>query len=160
MVSLEAKGFDFVPLLEEDLPFLLSIRNECHSCLHDDRVFSLDDATKWFREKRPVFFIIVHEGIHIGYFRTANHQGKSLMIGADLAEKYRGRGLGFAAYTAFIPFIKSRFGVSVLKLEVLGCNHRAIHLYEKLGFREVGRSRATHERDGCVVDNIFMELIA
>ena len=150
--------FEFFPLREEDLPFLLSVRNECRSFLHDDREFSLEDARAWFRTKKPVFFVIRHEGEKIGYFRTSDHVGGSLMVGADLARAYRGKGLGHDAYKAFFAFIKERLGVSLLKLEVLSSNLRAKHLYDKLGFRETSRLLAACSRDGQLVDNVMMEL--
>jgi len=157
-VSRGRDRFEFLPLREEDLPFLLSVRNECRAFLHDDREFNLEDATEWFRTKKPVFFVLRHEGEKIGYFRTSDHVGESLLVGADLAKAYRGKGLGHDAYKAFFPFIKQRLGVSLLKLEVLSSNLRAMHLYEKLGFRETGRALGAYRRNGEVVDNVAMEL--
>ena len=50
--------FALQPLREEDLPFLLEVRNDCRGMLHDDRAFSRQESQAWFRSRHPAFFII------------------------------------------------------------------------------------------------------
>ena len=152
--------FQFTPLAREDLPFLIEVRNECRDSLHDNRVFTLAECETWFREKKPDFQIIRWDGERIGYFRLSNHdlENASIYIGADLDQRFRGRGLARLAYEAFLPVLKRRYGVSVVKLEVLSNNTVAHRLYQKLGFVEVGRKTAFAIRNGAPVDSIVMEM--
>jgi RimJ/RimL family protein N-acetyltransferase len=151
--------FVFEPLTERDLPFLLEVRNGCRNLLHDDRVFTLEECRSWFRESRPEFQIIRYAGERIGYFRLSNRnldQG-SLYVGADLHERFRGRGLAKRAYEQFFSMLKGDAHVAVVRLEVLSHNLVAHSLYKKLGFVEVGKRSAVAVRDGQSVDSIVME---
>lgn len=148
------------PLGQDDLPFLLEVRNGCRECLHDNRVFALADCRKWFLETRPDFHIIRWRGKRIGYFRLGRHDPRegSIYVGADLHERFRRRGLAGAAYRSFLPRVKERYRVSRVRLEVLSHNTAARALYARLGFGEVGRKRAFAIRGGVPVDSIVMEL--
>lgn len=148
------------PLVLDDLPFLLEVRNGCRECLHDNRSFALAECQKWFLETRPDFHIIRWGGERIGYFRLGRHDPReaSIYVGADLHERYRGRGLARAAYRAFLPWVKGRYHVSRVRLEVLSHNRAALALYARLGFAEIGRKRAFAIRGGTPVDSVVMEL--
>ena len=156
---MSAAALTFEKLGFDDLPFLLEVRNECREFLHDNRVFTLPECERWFRETKPDFRIIRHRGERIGYFRLTNYdpQDSSIYIGADLHKDFRGRGLSRAAYGAFIPILKQSFGVSTLKLEVLGHNTAARGLYQKLGFAEISRKKRFTMRNGEHVDSIAMQ---
>lgn len=152
--------FVFEPLTQEDLPFLLDVRNECRDFLHDNRMFTLAECTTWFREKQPDFHMIRCDGQRIGYFRLSNHdpEDTSIYVGADLHRRFRGRGLAEPAYEAFLPLLKDRYRVSVAKVEVLSHNAPAQELYRKLGFVETGRRTSVTVRNGVQVDSILMAL--
>src|SRR5205823_9061576 len=94
--------FTFEQLTFDDLPFLIEVRNECREFLHDNRVFTLPECERWFRETKPDFRIIRHHGERIGYFRLTNYdpQDSSIYNGADLHKDFRGRGLARGAYEA------------------------------------------------------------
>ena len=143
----------------DDLPFLLEVRNECREFLHDNRVFTLPECERWFRETKPDFRIIRHRGERIGYFRLTNYdpQDSSIYIGADLHKDFRGRGLARGAYEAFLPLIKNSYRVSIVKLEVLSHNKVAHALYKKLGFVEIDRKTAAAVRNGLCVDSLVLE---
>jgi RimJ/RimL family protein N-acetyltransferase len=151
--------FEFIPLAEEDLPFLVKVRNECRDCLHDNRSFTLEESQKWFRENKPDFHIIRFCGERIGYFRLGNYDARaaSIYVGADLHQNFRGRGLGRQAYEAFLPRLKSRYNVQTAMLEVLSHNTVAHQFYQKLGFVEIDRKKALVVRNGAPVDSIVME---
>jgi RimJ/RimL family protein N-acetyltransferase len=152
--------FRFEPLTHQDLAFLVSVRNECRDLLHDDRAFTLADCETWFRERRPDFHVIRHDGERIGYFRLSNHHPAegSIYVGADLHRRFRGRGLARRAYEAFLPLLKDRYHVSVVKLEVLSHNEAALALYRKLGFAEIDRHPDVTVRNGVSVDSIVMAM--
>ena len=151
--------FTFEQLTFDDLPFLIEVRNECREFLHDNRVFTLPECERWFRETKPDFRIIRHHGERIGYFRLTNYdpQDSSIYIGADLHKDFRGRGLARGAYEAFLPLIKNSYRVSIVKLEVLSHNKVAHALYKKLGFVEIDRKTAAAVRNGLCVDSLVLE---
>jgi len=147
------------PLQESHLPFLLEVRNECRQFLHDDRAFSLEECRRWFAGTKPEFWLIRLDGEAIGYFRTGNpdRDARSIYVGADLHPRFRGRGLARAAYELFLPFLRDRLSLRVVRLEVLSHNLAAQALYRRLGFVEVDRKRAFARRGGALVDSIIME---
>ncbi len=150
--------FTFAPLRQEDLPFLLAIRNECRDFLHDDREFTLAESEAWFRDAKPTFHVIEHDLEQIGYFRLSNHDAlaRTLYVGADLHPSFRGRGLGRAAYEAFLPLVKQWYDLGAVKLEVLSHNDVALALYRSLGFVEIERKVGAALRGGRPVDSIVM----
>lgn len=151
--------FTFEKLGLADLPFLIEVRNECRDFLHDNRHFTLADCEQWFRESKPDFRLIRHNGHRIGYFRISNYDPKegSIYIGADLHRDFRGKGLARRAYEAFFPLLKDTYRISIIKLEVLSHNTVAHALYEKLGFVETARKKAVAVRNSGPVDSIIME---
>jgi RimJ/RimL family protein N-acetyltransferase len=148
----------FERLEEHHLPFLLEVRNECRSFLHDDRSFTLNECEVWFRTARPEFWLIRCDGEPIGYFRISNRNPaeRSIYVGADLHSRFRGRGLAKAAYEQFLPLLREE-DVLIARLEVLGHNVRAQGLYARLGFVEIGRKTGVARRNGVPVDSIIME---
>jgi RimJ/RimL family protein N-acetyltransferase len=151
--------FSFEPLREQHLPFLLEVRNECRSFLHDDRPFTLKESRRWLQHDKPEFWLIQYEGAWIGYFRFSDRDTErhSIRVGADLHPRFRGRGLARRAYEEYLSVLKHRDHMSIATLEVLSHNLAAQHLYRRLGFLEVGRRRAVAVRDGSPVDSIVME---
>jgi RimJ/RimL family protein N-acetyltransferase len=151
--------FDFAPLREEDLLFLVNVRNECRDFLHDNRSFTIDECKAWFQNASPTFYIVRLRGERIGYFRLSNYTPAdgSIYVGADLHRDFRGRGLARLAYLEFIPWLGERYTVSRLRLEVLSHNLIAQALYRKLGFVEVSRRKGLTKRGGTPVDSILME---
>jgi len=151
----------FVPLTVADLPFLVEIRNECRSFLHDDRAFTVDEARQWFEMQRPEFWLIQLDGVPIGYFRTSCHSSanRSMIVGADIHKDYRQRGLGYRSWTAFLNRQFVDRNLNKLALEVLATNTRAHALYRKLGFVEEGVKRREIFRDSEWVDSILMAML-
>ena len=130
---------DFSLITKEDLNFFSKVRNSCAEIfLHDSRKFTTEETLDWFEKNKPEFYIVKMNGFKIGYFRTSNLDlsNKSIYIGCDLEEQYRGKGLGFICYKKFIPFISNKYNLKIIYLEVLSTNYVAIRLYEKLGFIE------------------------
>ena len=144
-----------------DLDFLVDVRNECRAFLHDDRVFSVEDAARWFDKERPEFWLVCRDGERLGYFRTSAKSiaNRRVMAGADLHPAYRGRGLGYQSWCAFLNFQFADFGWRKVSLEVLSSNPRAFNLYQKLGFRIEGTKRSEVLRAGEWLDSIQMSML-
>jgi RimJ/RimL family protein N-acetyltransferase len=151
--------FRFKPLDEEDLEFLLEVRNGCSHFLHDDRQFTLPDCLAWFQAVRPTYFVVTVSDARIGYFRLSKHDPArhAAYVGADLHPDFRGRGLAAPAYEAFFDFLRREFGLKTVELEVLSHNIVAMGLYRKLGFVQIGRLSGAAVRAGELVDSLIMK---
>ncbi len=87
--------------------------------------------------------------------RSASDEKHTGVLGIAIVAGYRAVGLGEA-------LIKSAFGqasaagIWVIELTVFATNGPAKHLYEKLGFREVGVVPMKMRRDGRYIDEVRM----
>lgn len=148
-------------LLYSDLDFLNKVRNQCaEKFLHDSRIFTLDETQKWFRLNNPDYYIIEFENSKLGYFRTSNWDldKKTIYIGCDIEEGYRGLGYGFISYKEFIPFIFDKYQVEEILLEVLENNYVAKNLYRKLGFSFVKNTEPRVDKSGESISSELMSL--
>lgn len=80
-------------------------------------------------------------------------------VGIALLKEYWGRGIGTRMFEEMEKIARER-GVRQMELEVLEGNERAVHLYEKMGFRFVGkRPDAFMAEDGRLLTEYFMQKI-
>jgi diamine N-acetyltransferase len=93
--------------------------------------------------------------------RIAGRSGKngSAQFGIDLGER-RGHGLGTEATRLTLDWGFSVLGLYNIMLAVAAWNERAIRVYTKVGFREVGRRRGAGLTMGRRDDGLFMDLLA
>ncbi len=159
--DMEKYSIKFVPLEKENLPWFLHIRNNCTEFLHTDKKFSLEEASNWFSDTAPEYYIIQADCVNVGYFRTSNldRLKRTIYIGCDLQPEYRGRGIGYQAYSEFIKYMGQKYKLKRILLEVLETNRRAIGLYEKLGFKQTGLRKSPVVKNGKEIESIEMELI-
>ena len=77
-----------------------------------------------------------------------------------MADAWQDRGVGSEAMRALIRYLVEERGHHRLTVDPAAANARAIHVYERLGFRRVGTMHA-YERttDGTWRDALLMELI-
>lgn len=132
---------EFQKLKFEDLEFVYIVRKQSAEYLHDPTIYSYEEVINWFnrvsKDPSVVWYIIIHEGQKIGYIRTNLLKYNRLFIGMDLHEDYRGKGTGQLAYKEFINYLYKVLPLNDLWLKVLKTNTRAIHIYEKLGFKKI-----------------------
>lgn len=74
-----------------------------------------------------------------------------------MAKSEWGRGVGSALLQKIIEYTKTH-GTELVSLEVRSDNKRAIHVYEKFGFRKIGTSPAYFKIDGEYFDFDLMIL--
>lgn len=79
-----------------------------------------------------------------------------MMLGISVAPEAQGQGVGRALMQALIDYADRWAQVLRLELQVYADNHRAIALYESLGFRHEGRHVGYALRDGQYVDSLSM----
>ena len=77
-----------------------------------------------------------------------------------IATAHHGQGLGSDAMRAVMGFLVEERGHHRITLTTRPHNERAIHVYEKLGFRRVGITRRSERRDdGGWHDELLMEYV-
>lgn len=86
------------------------------------------------------------------YVKIAHHALVSIIVGG----KFRGRGIGTYLLNNLCHLAKNYFKLELLYLEVYGEN-RAINLYKRFGFEEVGRQDRYYKEDGSYLAKITME---
>lgn len=80
--------------------------------------------------------------------------------GAIYTQDNFGRGYGSAAIELLMAFAFEKLALNRVELEVFEFNPRAIHVYEKLGFKHEGRKRQTLLWGGEYFDALVMSLLA
>ncbi len=150
---------NFKSMKEEDLSFFLEVRNQSTEYLHNDTKFTLEEATKWFNDTKPEYFIIKLGSKSIGYFRTSNWSTDktTLYLGCDIHPNYRGYGFAQKAYIEMIDSLYLTMEITSIKLEVLANNDRAKHIYTKIGFVEIGISDEKVKKGDTEIDSLIME---
>ncbi len=79
-----------------------------------------------------------------------------MMLGLSVAPEAQGQGVGRALMGAMLDYADRWGHVLRLELQVYADNHRAIALYESMGFRHEGRHVGYALRDGRYVDSLSM----
>ena len=125
------------PLTENDLPFLLKVRNDdsTRQFLENNSKFTLKQSLKWFRETQPKWYIIEVNRFSVGYIRTNGDE-----VGCDIHPNFRKKGYAKIAYELYL---KDKDYASLWVFE----NNFAKNLYEKLGFVTNGKSITIRDRN-------------
>jgi len=157
------------PVTGTDLPALLSI-------LEEPEVARWWRRAEWERvdEKDAVTFAIVLTGDAAGpgegtrqvagciqYSEETDPDYFSAAVDIFVGTAAQGRGVGPDAMRTLVAWLIEARGHHRLTVDPAADNARAIHVYEKLGFRRVGVLRR-YERveDGVWRDGLLMELVA
>ncbi|MFX1507908.1 MAG: GNAT family N-acetyltransferase [Promethearchaeota archaeon] len=132
---------------------------------------SQEEGKEWIRntwnerkqgEKYHFAIITKKEGKHIGNIRLKilNEVSRRADIGLGIFNpKYRNKGLGTEALELIIDFGFKTLNLLSLELRVFSNNHRAIAVYKKLGFREIGLRRKADFIEGEFLDDLMMDLL-
>jgi ribosomal protein S18 acetylase RimI-like enzyme len=123
-------------LVEEDLSFLLEVRNNdtTRINLENDSVFTLESCTEWFSKTNPIWYII-EDTNRVGYIRTNGDE-----VGVDIHPMYRRMGYAREAYKLYLKDKK------YASLWVFVDNF-AKNLYTELGFVENGNTKTIRGRE-------------
>ena len=147
------------PLTAADAPALLVILDEPH-------VAEWWRRDEWERldESDAVSFAIVLDGAVVGciqYHEQTDPDYFSAAVDIFVSTAAHGRGVGSDAMRTLIAWLVDVRGHHRLTVDPATLNARAIHVYEKLGFRPVGVLRQ-YERvaGGSWRDALLMELLA
>src|SRR6266487_3774682 len=88
-----------------------------------------------------------------------DHRNGTAEFGIHLGER-RGQGLGTEATLLTLDWGFTMLGLHNIMLATAAWNQRAIRVYTKVGFREVGRRRSAGVTMGRRYDAVFMDLLA
>jgi len=138
---------NLVPLTENDLPFLLEIRNDdsTRNNLENDSTFTLPECRIWFECTKPKWYIIETHTDAVGYFRTNGDE-----VGCDIHPNYRRLGYAKQAYETYL---EDKEYASLWVFE----DNFAKGLYKKLGFYYTQKSKIIRERKYLQMEWISIE---
>lgn len=141
---------DLRPPLDEDLPFLLSLRNDPdmqQSLMCQARANTRERVKRWLDsrlgDQHTLFFMIARRAdkravgfIQIREMHSLHGHGE---LGICVAALAQGTGAAREALDLAGDYARDTFRLRKLTLRVLASNERAIAFYGKTGFRLVGR---------------------
>ncbi len=147
------------PIAAEDRAPLKAIRNE-------------PEVIRWWGEQTAEWpgddesveeWVVEHEGELVGFvqlYEEPDEDYRHADVDILLATRVHGQGLGTDAMRAVTRHLIEQRGHHRITLTTWPHNERAIHVYEKLGFRRVGVTRMSERgADGSWHDELLMELV-
>jgi diamine N-acetyltransferase len=150
-----------------DLDFVLRVRNSPKTCcfLGSFAMLSRAGQEEWFgnlmSDKTRCCFVFGRGKVRIGYVRVSEIDwvNRSMCVGGDISEEYRGKGYGKEMYKLIFDLGFEKWNMNRLWLKVMANNFVAIRLYERCGFLREGIERAAILRDGGAVDYVRMSIL-
>jgi len=164
----DGREVTFKELEERDLPEVVSALNsvirEGVYLTHDEEITDMDAELKWYQDhmKAGMNYLVARvEGEVVGGASIEPRRGRESHVavyGVFIKEGFRNLGIGTKLNQALIEIARKR-GFKIMELAVLSSNTRASHVYEKCGFRKVGRVReGVKLPDGSYTDKLIMTL--
>lgn len=124
------------------------------------------DEEDWYENDRrnasTITFAIEVEGRFVGGggFSHLDHKHRRAEVGIFVGDKSLwDRGVGSEAMRQMIDYGFEQLNLHRIYLRVFAENQRAIHVYEKLGFQQEGRSRQSEWRHGRWHDMLWMSIL-
>ena len=155
----ETDNIRFVRLDESLVQDYLAMVNDMENVgklIGSTRTFTEEEEISWIRRKLENNFRIFSmidkaTGEFIGNIEIMDMVGDETSgeLGICITAKQQERGFGSEAIPAMIRYAAKEYGLKRLMLRVFPFNNRAVHVYEKCGFKEYDRAP----------DDIFMEII-
>jgi diamine N-acetyltransferase len=132
-------------LIEEYLLMVNDYENVNRFLGGENKLYSPEQERNWVKkklaEKAQVFSMIEKKsGEFIGNIEFFDLKEKEAELGIALTAKMQNRGYGTEAIRAFTKYGADHLGLTRIRLRANTENDRAIHVYEKCGFREYARN--------------------
>ena len=150
--------------LDDLTEFINSLVEEGADISRDKKVTREEEA-EWLGrrladlENDKIFFMVAEiDGKVVANSEIGRKEGYSSHVGGvgiGIQEGYRDIGIGTEMLETLIAQAEE-MGLKILTLGVFSSNDRAIHVYNKVGFRETGRIPKEIFKDGKYVDHIIM----
>ena len=155
----ESDNIRFIRLDESLVKDYLAMVNDMENVgrlIGSTRTFTEEEEISWIRRKLEnnsrIFSMIDKDtGNFIGNIEIMDVEGDAASgeLGICITARQQERGFGSEAIPAMIRYATKEYGLKRLMLRVFPFNDRAVHVYEKCGFKEYDRAP----------DDIFMEII-
>lgn len=159
----EPKSTDAKQLMDFINDFVTEPRS---GLLIDERV-SLKDEKAWLKgwiedikSRRGVLLLVEVDGKIKGSCSILRLKWKSSHVadaGIALSKEIRGKGIGPALMEKTIALARKRMrGLEIIQLKAFSYNAKALALYRKLGFAEVGRIPRANKEGNNYYDDVLM----
>lgn len=147
---------DYLRITAEETDYLLRYPEECTMTAAQEEAY----LRKSLQDPNTVMILCEVDGKIAGNCNLARHNKLKTRhrasIGIALTREFWGLGIGTAMFEEMICLAKI-WGVEQLELEVFEDNHRAMALYQKMGFRIAAEHpNAIKRRDGTYVKEYLM----
>lgn len=155
---------------ESDFPFYLETARDMRNQLYmnDDIPFpptfkQAQSLLEQFDASKGEYIFVVEDLATrsfigtVGVFQT-NWLSRSTTIGISLHSDWQSQGFGTEIMHTLLQFVFEQMNIRKVKLNVMDFNHRAIRLYEKLGFEVEGTLKQEVFRNNSYHDVIIMAL--
>lgn len=133
-----------------------------HSSLQEEDF--IKSQSKWANEKKAFGFAITEK--HTGEFLggTGCHEidwiNRSTTVGIAIHNpENHEKGYGSDALRCMLKFCFNILNLNRVELGVYDFNSRAIHVYEKVGFKHIGRKRDDIFFEGSYYDHMLMDIL-
>lgn len=123
-------------IIQMDLSHAQQVAQLEQACFSDP--WSLLAVTGEITNPLSLWLVAVEDNRVLGYIGSQSVLGEADMMNLAVSENARGMGIGAKLVLALIDRLRQN-GVYRLTLEVRVSNTPAIRLYEKLGFKSIGR---------------------
>lgn len=168
MEKIRGKKVVLRPVLEEDYPIFASFMSDVDCSFYimtTEKLYTVEDERRYFTEdshgKRQL--AILYEGNLVGLVELfdINWIHQSATMGIHLGpEAARGKGLGEDALRLILDYGFYVLNLHSIRLTAMSTNGRALALYKKVGFKEVGRLRQTRHVANQWEDTVIMDILA
>lgn len=150
--------------LDDFMEFINSLVEEGADIIRDKKV-TRDQEADWLGrklallEKGEEFDLVAEvEGKVIALSELQRKRGCSNHVGGiaiGISKNYRDIGIGTQLLNSLIEQAKT-MGLKMLTIEAFSTNKIAIHVYEKVSFKETGRIPKLFYRNGKYIDEVIM----
>lgn len=120
-------------LLEADLPAVMQLERAAHS--HPWRQSSFEDCLRG----RQRCWLAEYKGVLVGYVVVAHGGGDAELLNIAVAPGFQRKGIGSYLLQHAVNYVKDH--ADMMFLEVRVSNRKAIELYAREGFFEVGQRK-------------------
>ena len=124
----------------------------------DEEIEWLANALKRLERDQHMIIMAEVDGRTIGNSAISPRIGRMkhyAMLGISLKDGFRDAGIGQEMMKE-LDIHARRLGIEYLALEVYGINERAIHVYEKMGYKKIGAYPGGVKYKGDYVDSVHM----
>ncbi len=152
-----SERINFVPVSEDLVPDYLAMINDRERVgrfIGRTEPITAEQDRRWVQKKlaeKALVFSMVDRatGAFIGNIELMDVADGAGELGVAITAARQEQGYGSEAIPAFVRYAMDNLGLSRVYLKAFPFNARAIHVYEKCGFREYDRTE----------DDVFMEIL-